>query len=154
MNALSYEALASLDPHTAAVIGYESAGVGYAHGLYGQAGQIRARLDRLDPATRREVIRRATEWGVGQFRAHGFSGLGQDSAGQIVGGALQRVLAPTISAAVDPAAQKMAQVIGPVIEEKLRKYGPIVGAIAGILAGVISIIGMVVIGGYVVKKVG
>lgn len=154
MNALSYEALASVDPHTAAVIGYESAGWGHEHGLYGNAGHIRARLARLDPHTRREVIRRAQEWGVGELRAHGLSGLGQDAAGQIVGGALQRVLAPVVTKAVEPAAHKMAEVIGPVLEEKLAKYGPIVGVIAGVIAAVLSIIGMVVIGGYVVRKVG
>jgi len=79
----------------------------------------------------------------------------------VIQAAVQKALAPimpTLGAelvkVVQPAAEKAANTVGPVIDEKLREYGPWIGAIAGTVSAILSIIGMILVGGYVVKKVG
>lgn len=132
---------------------------------FAEAEPIRARLRLLDPWTRREVLRRSLRWGVqygtAELGAHGFGTLSQDAVTGVIGAAVQRALEPLLPtlgaqlmSVVEPAARKAADVVGPVLEEKLQKYGPIIGIIAGVVAAVLSIIGMVVVGGYVAKRVG
>lgn len=122
----------------------------------------------LEPWVQREIARRAVEWGVmnglAEYRRRrqygGMGDLGQDMTG-IVQIAVQKALAPLIPTlgaelmkAVEPAAKKASEVVGPVIDEKLRKYGPWIGVIAGTVAAILGILGMVTIGGYLLKKVG
>lgn len=126
------------------------------------------RFARLSPWSRQEVLRRAVEWGVRRgvqetlaYRgASGLSGLGQDTLASAVTVAVQNALKPLMPvvtdqllAAVKPAAEKAAEIVGPavgqVIEEKMPKYA----LIAGIVAAVLGLVGMVALGTYVVRKV-
>ena len=121
----------------------------------------------LSPRVQREVLSRAIDWGVMHGLAEcrcrsmrGMGGLGADAVTSAVQVAVQNAIAPLmpalteqLTAAVGPAAQKAADVVGPVLDEKLRKYGPIVGVIAGVVAAVLGIGGMLLLGGYIVKKV-
>lgn len=102
--------------------------------------------------------------GLEEYRrraATGMGALGQDAVSSVVGSAVEkalRPLVPTLGAelmkVVEPAAKKAADTVGPVIDEKLRKYGPWIGVIAGTVAAILGILGMVVLGGYLVRKVG
>ena len=127
------------------------------------SGRFRA----LPKSVQKEVLSRAIDWGVMHGLAEcrcramqGMGDLGQDAITGAVQAAVQRAIAPLmpalteqLTAAVGPAAQKAADVVGPVLEDKLKKYGPIVGVIAGVVAAVLGIGGMILLGGYIVKKV-
>lgn len=133
-------------------------------GLSGVADAgLAARLSQLDPATRREVLSRAVEWGVmqGLAEARAAGGLGQAPPPQdAISAAVARVLAPMMPAlqqqlvaAAEPAARKAADVVGPVVEQKLKEYGPTFGIIAGLVSAILGVLGMVAIGSYVVRRV-
>lgn len=118
------------------------------------------KLSQLDPRTREEVLRRAVEWGVRHgmdtVRRSGVSGLGQDAA---VTAAVQRALAPILPAlgtelvkAVEPAAKRAAELVGPAVEEKIKEYGPRLAIVTGIVAGILAVLGMVVLGAYISKR--
>lgn len=127
-----------------------------------------AKLAQLSPETKREVARRAIEWGVKRgvddWISQAANGMGQLSQGALDSAitiAVQNALAPLMPVLkqqlleiAEPAAKKASEVVGPVIEEKLRDYGPTLAAITGIVAAVLSIVGMLLLGGYIVKKVG
>jgi hypothetical protein len=119
------------------------------------------KLRRLPPRQRIEVVRKAVLDGVQEGLAShgmtGMSGLGADAVSAAVERVLQPLM-PTLGAelvkVVEPAARKAADVVGPAVEENIKKYGPTLAIITGLVAAVLSVIGMVVVGGYVVKKVG
>lgn len=87
--------------------------------------------------------------------------LGQDAISSVVSVAVEKALKPlmpTLGAelmkVVEPAAKKAADTVGPVIDEKLRKYGPWLAVITGTVAAILVILGMVTMGGYLLRKVG
>lgn len=141
-------------------------------GINGQSLSFLSRFAALDPRTQQEVVERAVEWGVQrgvsdwidlnrQRGMHGLARLGQDAMTNAIAIAVQRALEPLmpvlgekLMAIAEPAARKAAEVVGPVIDAKLREHGPRLAVITGLVAAILSIIGMVVVGGYVVKKVG
>lgn len=134
----------------------------------GRRDAVAERFSTLPPDLQREVARRAIEFGVLQgveeWKANGgqrLSGLGQDAMAQVIGPAVERALKPllpTLSKSlidiVKPAAEKAAAVVGPAVGRELRATMPKFALIAGIVAATLSIIGMALVGGYVVKKVG
>lgn len=129
---------------------------------------LAARLAQLSPEMQKEVARRAINWGVQRGVAEWISqaerGMGTLSQGALDSAitiAVQNALTPLMPVLkqqlleiAEPAAKKASEVVGPVIEEKLRDYGPTLAAITGIVASVLSIVGMLLLGGYIVKKVG
>lgn len=126
------------------------------------------RLMELPERQRREVVERALQWGVergieGLMRDHGpaLSGLGQDELNLLVSRAIERAIKPMIPTlqkhlmeAAEPAAKKAADVIGPVVERKLKEQVPKFAAITGVVTAALTILGMFLVGGYVVRKVG
>jgi len=158
MNGLSLQDLGQVDPIAEARMRASSWGVGHLEPP-GYHATLTALAD-LDPEMRLEVVRRGAEWGVMQgladLRAQGIDGLGQDYIALAVERALKPMLpalSEQIMQVVGPAAQKAADTVGPVLDEKLRKWGPIMAVIAGVVAAVLGIVGMVVMGGYVIRKV-
>jgi len=127
--------------------------------VYGAPDALALGLAALDPWTRDEVIDRAVRWGVetgvAEYVAvHGLASLGQ--ATDVITGAVTQALQPMLPQlqtyamqAADPILAKASDMV----DEKLRTWGPIVGGIAGVVAAILGIIGMVVVGGYVVRKV-
>lgn len=135
MNALSVQSLGA-DPHAA----------------------TRSRFYSLPPHLQKEVLSRAIDWGVMQGLEDcrrtgvGMGALSQAEQQQSVTSAISSALTPILGGTAKNLGQQAADVIGPVIEDKLKQYAPIFGVIAGLVAAVFSVIGMVVVGGYVVKK--
>lgn len=133
-------------------------------GIAGVGDSLGQRLGQLDPKLREEVVRRAVYWGVQEGLADwkarnpgGMAALSQEA----LTAAVEKVIAPYLPAigqqlvkVVEPAAQKAADVVGPAVESKIRQYGPTLAIITGVVAAVLSILGMVALGGYIVKKVG
>lgn len=133
----------------------------------GRVDPLAARLAQLSPETQKEVARRAIEWGVQRGVAdwisnaeRGMGTLSQGALDSAITVAVQNALMPlmpTLKAQLleiaAPAAKKASEVVGPVIEEKLRDYGPTLAAITGIVAAVLSLVGMLLLGGYIVKQV-
>lgn len=129
---------------------------------------LAAKLGQLSPADRKEVARRAILWGVqrgvSDWISQAENGMGTLSQGALDSAitiAVQNALTPLMPVLkqqlleiAEPAAKKASEVVGPVIEEKLRDYGPTLAAITGVVAAVLSIVGMLLLGGYIVKKVG
>lgn len=134
----------------------------------GRRDAVAERFATLPPRLQREVAQRAIEYGVLQgveeWKARGgqrLSGLGQDAMAQVIGPAIERALKPllpTLSKSlidiVKPAAEKAAAVVGPAVGRELRATMPKFALIAGIVAATLSILGMALVGSYVVKKVG
>lgn len=124
---------------------------------------MQARFRLLPPRVQREVLERALQWGVskGLEDYHsGVHGLGQDAMTGAIQIAVERALKPLMPVltkellgVVKPAAQEAAQVVGPVIRKELADKLPTFALISGAAAAILSIIGMVAIGGYVVKSV-
>lgn len=171
--AASYAPVEALDPALDAEMAVRSRDWRVVRGMSGGwcgtvADPLMARLAQLSPAMQREVATRAIEWGVKRGVAdwieqaeHGMGQLSQDAITNAVAVAVQRALEPMMPALkaqllaiAEPAAKKAAEVVGPVIEEKLRDYGPTLAAITGVVAAVLSIVGMLLLGGYIVRKVG
>ncbi|MGH8896763.1 MAG: hypothetical protein ACRDZ4_07000 [Egibacteraceae bacterium] len=125
------------------------------------------RLQALSPEARQEVLARAIDWGVQRgvqdWAARNDAGMGDLSQDALTGAitiAVQNALAPLMPTlgqelmrVAEPAARKAADVVGPVIEEKLRAWGPTLAAITGVVAAVLSLVGMFLLGQYVVGKV-
>ena len=135
----------------------------------GRRDAVAERFSTLPPDLQREVARRAVEFGVLQgveeWKANGgsrLSGLGQqDAMERIIGPAVERALKPllpTLSKSlldiVKPAAEKAAAVVGPAVGRELQAALPKFALISGIAAGTLSIIGMAILGTFVVKKLG
>lgn len=75
------------------------------------------------------------------------SGLGQSQ--DVLAATVARYIEPLIpalgeklAAAMKPAAEKAAQIVGPAVEQKLKEYGPGLGVITGVVAGLIALGGM------------
>jgi hypothetical protein len=119
------------------------------------------RIQALPPDVRERVLREGIAEGVSEGlrtvrRRAALSGIGDDEA---VTAAVQSVLGPLmpslsaeIMKAVGPAAQKAADVVGPVIEDKIKTYGPILAIIVGVVAGIIALFGMAAVGRYVIAR--
>lgn len=167
MNAMSLEALVA-NSYRAPMFDVRCCGIsGCGDATYSDLGP---RLRVLMPRARQQLAERAIEWGVQagideclrrSEMGMGMAALSEDAITSAVSVAVQRALTPlmpTLSAELmkvaEPAAKKAADVVGPVIEEKLRDYGPTLALITGIAAAVLSVIGMLLVGAYVVKKVG
>lgn len=156
MNGLSLAALGQLDPVTAQEVARRSS-----------VWEIGSRLAGLDPATQREVVSRAVHWGVAEgadswlrARAAGMSHLGQDALSTAVQFAVERALKPMmpmlgqrLMEVAEPAAKRAAEVVGPVVEDKLKEYGPRLAIIAGVVAAILGLLGMAALGWYVARKV-
>lgn len=134
----------------------------------GRRDAVAERFATLPPRLQREIAQRAIEYGVLQgvqeWKANGgqrLSGLGQDAMDQVIGSAVERALKPLLPSlgkalvdVVKPAAEKAAAVVGPAVGRELRATLPKFALISGIAAATLSIIGMALVGTYVVKKVG
>lgn len=115
-------------------------------------------LRRLPREKRIEIITEAVTQGVYDgLAARGLSGFGADDS--IIASAVQNVLAPMMPAlgaelmkAVEPATQRAADMLGPVLEEKIRDWGPILAITIGVVAGIITLIGSAVMGGVLARK--
>lgn len=128
-------------------------------------------LAQLDPATQQEIVTRAIMWGVERGvsdwiegnqwrRERGLGALGQDAAQGAITAGIQAALTPLMPWLGDklvemakPAMQQATDMIGPVIDQKVKEYGPRLAVITGLAAALLSVLGMILVGGYVVKKV-
>lgn len=123
----------------------------------------------LPPYLRREIALRAVQWGVAEGVQEwmknggdvGMGGLGQDSFTEAIAVAVERVIKPLVPALRDellaiaePAAKRAAEVVGPAVGAELQKRLLPFAIIAGLVAAVFGVIGMMAVGGYIVKKVG
>jgi len=146
---------------------------GYPGGLSGAwcgtgRDPLLAKLSQLSPEMKREVVRRSIQWGVERGVAdwisqaeRGMGTLSQGALDSAITIAVQNALTPLMPVLkqqlleiAEPAAKKASEVVGPVIEEKLREYGPTLAAITGVVAAVLSIVGMLLVGGYLKKQLG
>lgn len=115
-------------------------------------------LRRLPREKRIEIITDAVTQGVVEgLAAQGLSGLGADDS--IIAAAVQNVLGPMMPAlgeelmrAVEPATQRAADMLGPILEEKIKDYGPILAITVGVVAGIITLIGSAIMGGVLARK--
>lgn len=124
---------------------------------------MQARFRLLPPTVQKEVLRRSIQWGVSkglQDYQSGVHGLGQDAMTVAIQVAIERAIQPILPViqqqlmgAVEPAAKKAADLIGPAIRKELDAKLPLFAVITGLTAAILSIIGMTVVGGYVVKSV-
>jgi len=103
------------------------------------------------------------DWGIQQGMAEmerrraarGLQGFGQTQDDtSAVSSSVASALMPILGGTTQQLSQKAADVIGPVIEDKLKQYGPMLAAITGLFAAAFTIIGMAVIGKYILAKVG
>jgi len=115
-------------------------------------------LRRLPREQRIAIVTDAVTQGVMEgLAAQGLSGMGVDDS--IIAAAVQNVLAPMMPAlgaelmkAVEPATQRAADMLGPILEEKIRDWGPILAITIGVVAGIITLIGSAVMGGVIARK--
>jgi hypothetical protein len=115
-------------------------------------------LRRLPREQRIAVITDAVTQGVMEgLAAQGLSGLGANDS--VIASAVQDVLGPMLPAlgaeltkAVEPALQRASDMLGPVLEEKIRDWGPILAITIGVVAGIITLIGSAVMGGVLARK--
>lgn len=102
-----------------------------------------------DPLPKNAMGRRL---GPGRFvRAR----MGDTATDQLIAQALSSIapqLQAQLLAIAEPAAQKAAQVVGPVIEEKLAQEAPLFALITGVFAGAVAVVGMILVGTFVLKK--
>ena len=116
-------------------------------------------LRSLPREQRIKVVSDAIAQGVVEgLQARGLAGLGQDD--NVIAAAVQSTLTPMLPAltaqlqkAVEPIAQKAADVVGPAIEEKIKQYGPILAIATGVVAGIIALVGAAIMGGVIARKV-
>lgn len=116
----------------------------------------------LPKHVQKQVAARVLDWGVMQGMAEirrrrpGVSGFGdlsqaeQQTVASAASGALTQILGGTAKGLSTQA----AEVIGPVIEQKLKEFGPTFAIIAGLVAAVFGVLGMALVGGYVIRKIG
>ena len=130
------------------------------------------RMRALPTYERKEIMRRAVMWGTaqgieewlkegGMYHGYALEGLGQDALTNAVAVAVGHAIRPLIPILgkelleiVKPAAEEAAKVVGPVVANELKKKLPLFAVIAGAVAAVFSVLGMLALGAYVVKKVG
>jgi hypothetical protein len=116
------------------------------------------KLRRLPREQRIAIVADAVAQGVVEgLAAQGLSGLGADDS--VIALAVQNVLGPMMPAlgaelmkAVEPATQRAADMLGPVLEEKIKDYGPILAITIGVVAGIITLIGSAIMGGVIARK--
>jgi hypothetical protein len=122
------------------------------------------RFGQLSPDTQKEVVKRAIEWGVergfNEWRSNALRGIGlgqQDLENAIargVHGTLGQLIPNLTSGLVDQVTASAKQATSDIIEEKLQKWGFPLAAVVGVVAAVLSVIGMLLVGGYLAKKLG
>lgn len=133
-------------------------------GIRTQADGLARRFASLPPELRKEVLTRSIAWGVErglqEAKMPGMGALGQEAIFGAISVAIEKVLAPIIPMLgqklleiAKPAAEKAAEVIRPAIRKELQAQLPLFAFITGIVGAGLSIAGMLIIGGYVVKKV-
>lgn len=123
------------------------------------------RFNLLPPTVQKRVLSRVIDWGVMNgleevCRRRGLSGItlgqlsqaDQSTVADSVGSALAPILGSTLKSTTSSLSQQAADVIGPVIEQKLKDYGPIFAVIMGLTAAVFTLLGMGLLGGYLLKK--
>jgi hypothetical protein len=71
---------------------------------------------------------------------------------QNVFGPMMPALGAELMKAVEPATQRAADMLGPVLEEKIKDYGPILAITIGVVAGIITLIGSAIMGGVIARK--
>jgi hypothetical protein len=115
-------------------------------------------LRRLPRERRIAVITDAVTQGVVEgLASQGLSGMGADDS--VIAAAVQNILGPMLPAlgaeltkAVEPAMQRATDLLGPVLEEKIRDWGPILALSIGVVAGIITLIGSAIMGGVIARK--
>lgn len=116
----------------------------------------------LPKYVQRQVAARVLDWGVMQGMAEirrrrpGVSGFGDLSQAeqQAVANTAANALTQILGGTARGLSQQAAEVIGPVIEQKLKEFGPTFAIIAGLVAAIFGTLGMALIGGYVIRKIG
>jgi hypothetical protein len=124
----------------------------------GRIDTLAHHLRRLPREQRIAVVSQAVIEGVQEgLAARGLSGLGANDS--IIASAVQDALAPMMPAlgaeltrAVEPALQRATDMLGPVLEEKIKAWGPILAISIGVVAGIITLIGSAVMGGVIARK--
>lgn len=121
----------------------------------------------LPPAVQRQMAARVVDWGVmngvaeikrrrPNARINGFGDLSQQEQ-QTVADSVSSVLAPilgtTLKSTTANISAQAAEVIGPVIEQKLKEYGPTFAIILGLVASTLTILGMAIFGGFILAKI-
>lgn len=121
----------------------------------------------LPPRLQREMAARVVDWGVmnglaevrrrrGGMKIQGLADLSQADQ-QTVADSVSNVLAPILSTTMKGTtaqlSQQAADVIGPVIEQKLKDYGPTFAIIMGLVAASLTLLGMGLFGGWLLTKI-
>lgn len=118
----------------------------------------------LPAYVQRQMAARVLDWGVMQgideirrrrpgAMISGFGDLSQADQ-QAVADSASNALTQILGGTAKSLSAQAADVMGPVIEQKLKEYGPTFAIIAGLVAAVFGIVGMALVGGYVIRKVG
>lgn len=119
------------------------------------------RFHLMPVATQRRVLARAIDWGVmngvdeiRRRRGYGVSGMGDLSQQEqsSVASSVASALTPIFSGTAKNLSQQAADVIGPVMEQKLKEYGPTFAIIMGLVASTLTVLGMALFGSYIVGK--
>ncbi len=122
------------------------------------------RFAQLSPDTQKEVVRRAVEWVVErgfqdwqQQAMHGI-GLSHHDLGYAIArgihGTVGQLIPNLTSGLIDQITASAKQATSDILDEKLQKWGPTLAAVTGVVAAVLSVLGMVLVGGYLAKKLG
>ncbi len=121
----------------------------------------------LPPKVQAKMVQRAIEWGVASGVAEvrrrrpgaAINGMGdlsqqeQQTVADSVASALSPILGSTLKSTTTALSQQAADVIGPVLEQKLKEYGPTFAIIMGLVASTLTILGMAVFGGFILSKI-
>lgn len=145
--------------------GYPGGVSGPTVGMMGCCDRLGQRLAQLSPDTQKEVARRAIEWGVERGIADYFAraqrGMGslsqrdlENSIARGVHATFGQLIPNLTSGIIDQVTASAKQATSEVIEEKLQKWGIPLAAAVGAVAAVLSVLGMVLVGGYLLKKLG
>jgi hypothetical protein len=124
------------------------------------------RFNLLPIAVQRRMASRVIDWGM----MHGLDELRRRRPGRIIRGmgdlsqADQQTVADSVASALSPIlgstlksttadlSAQAAAVMGPVIEQKLAAYGPVFAIIMGLVTATLTLAGMALFGGYLLKK--
>jgi hypothetical protein len=115
----------------------------------------------------REMAARVIDWGVMNgiaeikrrrpgARINGFGDLSQADQATVadsVSSVLAPILGSTLKSTTADLSAQAATVMGPVIEQKLKDYGPTFAIIMGLVAASLTLLGMAVFGGYIMSKI-
>jgi hypothetical protein len=122
------------------------------------------RFNLLPPDVQRHIASRVVDWGVMNgiaeikrrrpgARINGFGDLSQQEQ-NAVASAVSSALTPILGSTAKDLSQQAADVIGPVMVQKLKEYGPTFAIIMGLVAATFSVLGMALVGGFLMKKLG